>query len=288
MTAALVRAMRPQQWSKNLFVFAGLIFAVRFDDPRSVLISVAAFLCFSALSSGVYLVNDIADRERDRMHPVKRNRPIASGQLAVSAAWLAAVALSAGALAVAFALQVRFGLFCAGYLVMMLAYSFVLKHEVILDVFIIAAGFVIRALAGAVVIEVRVSSWLLVCTILLSLFLALCKRRSELITLEDGAGSHRRALEHYTVDFVDQMISVVTSATVVCYLLYAFQSDTAARHSGLLFTVPFVLYGMFRYLYLVYAQGQGESPEQMILADRPLLADLVLWAAVSAMVLWKG
>ncbi|MCC6485604.1 MAG: decaprenyl-phosphate phosphoribosyltransferase [Armatimonadetes bacterium] len=279
--------MRPQQWSKNLFVFAGLIFAVRFNDISADLVALAAFCCFCALSSGVYLVNDIADCERDRKHPIKRNRPIASGQLSVATATLAAVVLCAGAVTAGFLVRISFGVFCTGYLVMMLAYSFALKHEVILDVFIIAAGFVIRALAGASAINVRVSPWLIVCTILLSLFLALCKRRAELIMLDTGAQKHRRTLEHYTVGFLDQMISVVTSATVVCYLLYAFQSDTAAQHGGLLLTVPFVLYGMFRYLYLVYTKDQGQNPEQMILSDRPLLVDLVLWAVVSGAVLWK-
>lgn len=288
LAAALLRALRPKQWSKNLFVFAGLIFAGEVGHVQAVAITLAAFACFCALSSSVYLVNDIADRESDRLHPKKRLRPIASGDLPVSAARAAFAVISAGGLACSALLGTEFGLIAAGYWLLMLLYTFVLKHEVILDVFAIAAGFVLRALGGAVAIDVKISSWLIICTTLAALFLALSKRRAELATIGDKGFEQRRALEHYSIEFIDQMISVVTAATLVSYMFYTVQSETAVRHSGMVLTVPFVLYGIFRYLYLVYRREQGETPEQMIVEDRPLLANLLLWAALSALILWRS
>ncbi len=284
---AFARALRPKQWSKNLFVFAGLIFAGEMRNIEAVGVTLAAFACFCALSSAVYLINDVADRERDRLHPRKRFRPIASGDLPVGAALAAFAALSVGGIAAAAFIGWKFALIAAGYWLLMLAYTFVLKHEVILDVFAIAAGFVLRALAGAVAIDVKISSWLIICTTFAALFLALSKRRAELATIGDNNYEQRRSLEHYSIGFIDQMISVVTAATLVCYMLYTAQSETAMRHSGLMFTIPFVLYGIFRYLYLVYRKEQGETPEQMIVEDRPLLVNLLLWAALSALIMWR-
>ncbi|MEI6913739.1 MAG: decaprenyl-phosphate phosphoribosyltransferase [Armatimonadota bacterium] len=283
----LVKAMRPRQWMKNLFVFAGLIFGAKFRDLDAVAVSVTAFAVFCLLSSTIYLVNDIVDRDRDRQHPRKRLRPIASGELSVKTATIAAIILSIGTLSFAFIFRQDFGYYCLGYWGMMLAYSFFLKHEVILDVFVIAAGFVLRAVSGAVVLDVSISPWLIMCTILLSLFLGFCKRRSEVLTVKGSGKAHRQTLEHYTTEFLDQMISAVTAATIVAYTLYAFQSDTASRHGGFIFTVPFVLYGVFRYLYLVYKLDQGGSPEQMIIEDKPLLVDMILWVALSAILILK-
>lgn len=284
---AFVQAMRPQQWTKNLFVFAGLVFAAELGNIGKVLTTFQAFFCFCVLSSAVYFVNDIVDRHRDQLHPRKKNRPIASGRLPLPVARAGFVALSVAGLAWAALLGPEFGGICAGYLVLMLAYTFGLKHQVILDVFVIAAGFVLRALGGALVIDVPISQWLIVCTILVSLFLALGKRRAELVTVANGVG-HREALRDYTVAFIDQMISVVTAATIVSYTFYAFQSGTAeSRHGGLMLTVPLVLYGLFRYLYLLYCKEQGGSPEQMVIEDRPLLVSLILWGALSAVIMWN-
>lgn len=280
-----MEAMRPLQWSKNLVVFAGLIFAGRFHEGGLVLTTLGAFAAFCLLSSSVYIVNDLADAARDRLHPLKRKRPVASGRLGKTAALTLSLSLAVVSLAWSFYLQPLFGVLAAGYWGLMVVYSFVLKHEVILDVFVIASGFVIRAIGGAVVISVYISPWLIVCTILFALFLSLCKRRSE-VASAGAAGEQRETLRHYTLQFVDQLLSVVTSATVVSYTLYAFQSDTAAEENALIWTVPFVLYGIFRYLYLVYVKNMGESPETMILKDRPLLLSLLLWAGFAIMLLW--
>lgn len=285
--AALLQAMRLKQWSKNFFVFAGLIFSGQIANRDAVITSVEAFICFCLVSSSIYLINDVADIKRDRQHPKKRNRPIASGRLPISTAIAAFIALAIIGSGFSFYIEPTFGFICFGYWLLMVFYTFVLKHEVILDVFVIAAGFVLRALGGAVAISVPISSWLIVCTSLLSLFLALCKRRAEITSLDNGGADHREALKEYSEEYIDQMISVVTSATVVSYTLYAFQSDTAKDQDSLILTVPFVLYGIFRYLYLVYKKEQGGSPEQMILEDKPLFLNMLLWAALSALLLWR-
>lgn len=285
--AALLQAMRLKQWSKNFFVFAGLIFSGQIANRDAAIISVEAFICFCLVSSSIYLINDVADIKRDRQHPKKRNRPIASGRLPVSTAVAAFIALAIIGSGFSFYIEPGFGFICFGYWLLMVFYTFVLKHEVILDVFVIAAGFVLRALGGAVAISVPISSWLIVCTSLLSLFLALCKRRAEITSLDNGGADHREALKEYSEEYIDQMISVVTSATVVSYTFYAFQSDTAKDQHSLILTVPFVLYGIFRYLYLVYKKDQGGSPEQMILEDKPLFFNMLLWAALSALLLWR-
>lgn len=278
--------MRPHQWSKNLFVFAGLIFAGQTRSVWALTTTIEAFICFCAISSAVYLINDIADRQRDLHHPSKRSRPIASGALSVSIASISFTLLTTMGIVAAFMLSRNFGLICGGYWLLMMAYTFWLKNEVILDVFTIAAGFVLRAIGGAVVISVPFSVWLIVCTALLALFLGLSKRRSELMALSDYVG-HREALGDYNIQFIDQMICVVTAATLISYTFYAFQSDTAAKDNLLILTVPFVLYGIFRYLYLVYSKEQGANPEQLIVEDKPLMFNLLIWAVVSALVVWR-
>jgi 4-hydroxybenzoate polyprenyltransferase len=285
---SLVLSLRPSQWTKNLIVFAGLIFGQRLLDPGAILIAGAAFVVFCALSGVVYLVNDIADREADRIHPLKRFRPIASGAVPVSAALSLAVVLGIGALAAAFALRFEFGLVSIAYVFLLALYSGPLKHIVIIDVLTIAIGFVLRAVAGAVVIAEPVSHWLLIVTILLALFLALSKRRHELVLLADGATNHRPILEEYSPYLLDQMISVVTASTLVAYAFYTVSPETMQKFNTdkLGLTLPFPLYGIFRYLYLVHQKEGGGSPSDMLLNDTPLLVCVLLWAVTVAFVIY--
>lgn len=277
----LLVSLRPEQWTKNLFVFAGLIFGGRLLDRQEVLLAVAAFVIFCALSAAVYLINDVADRDADRRHPLKRTRPIASGELPVAVAVAAAAVLGIGGLVAAFMIHTEFGIVAVAYLFLLLGYSLALKHIVIIDVLTIAVGFVLRAVAGAVVVLVPIGPWLLVCTILLALFLALSKRRHELVLLGDGAIEHRPILEEYSPYLLDQMIAVVTASTLIAYSVFAISAETAERlgTTRLGLTIPFVLYGIFRYLYLVHLKRGGGSPAAMLLTDRPLLACVALWAA---------
>jgi 4-hydroxybenzoate polyprenyltransferase len=285
---SLVLSLRPSQWTKNLIVFAALMFGQRLLDVRAVLSSLAAFAIFCALSGVVYLVNDVADREADRIHPTKRFRPIASGAVPVTVALATAVALSVVALGAAYWLRPAFALLAAAYVVLLAVYSGPLKHMVIIDVLTIAIGFVLRAAAGAVVIDVAISHWLLILTILLALFLALSKRRHELILLADGATSHRRILQEYSPYLLDQMISVVTASTLVAYAFYTVSPETVAKFGTdrLVWTLPFPLYGIFRYLYLVHQKAGGGSPSEMLLTDRPLLVCVALWALTVAIILY--
>ena len=276
----LLVSLRSEQWTKNLLVFAGLIFGGRLLDRQEVLLAVAAFVVFCALSAAVYLINDVADREADRRHPLKRTRPIASGALPVAVAVAAAAVLGVGGLAAAFMIHRQFGIVASAYLVLLLGYSLALKHIVIIDVLTIAGGFVLRAVAGAVVVLVPIGPWLLVCTTLLALFLALSKRRHELVLLGGGAVEHRPILEEYSPYLLDQMIAVVTASTLIAYSVFAISPETAERlgTTRLGLTIPFVLYGIFRYLYLVHLKRGGGSPATMLLTDRPLLACVALWA----------
>ena len=285
---ALLLTLRPEQWIKNLLVFAGVMFGGRLLDVSALWAAITTFAVFCALSSAVYIFNDIADREADRQHPLKSSRPIAAGDLSPAAAAFAGAGLAGAALAVATILTPRLGLVAAAYLVLLLLYSAALKHFVIVDVLVIAGGFVLRAVAGAVAVAVPISHWLLVCTTLLALFLALSKRRHELTLLGEGAVGHRRILEEYSPYLLDQMIAVVTASTLVAYTLYTTDAETAARlgTTRLGLTVPFVLYGIFRYLYLVHQKRGGGSPSTMLVTDRPLLACVALWAASVAVILY--
>jgi len=277
----LLVSLRPEQWTKNLLVLAGVVFGGRLLEPPAVAIALAAFAIFCSLSGAVYLFNDVADREADQNHPLKRERPIASGQLSATSAVTAGVVLGIAGVATAFSIGTEFGIVAAAYLSAQILYSVGLKHVVIVDVLMIAAGFVLRAIAGAVAVNVPIGHWLLVCTTLLALFLALSKRRHELTLLAEGATDHRRILEEYSPYLLDQMIGVVTSSTLIAYTVYATSSDTAARlgTAKLGLTIPFVLYGIFRYLYLVHQKSGGGSPAAMLLTDRPLLGCVALWAA---------
>jgi 4-hydroxybenzoate polyprenyltransferase len=275
---AVLRSLRPRQWVKNLLVFAGLIFGQKLLTP-AVWTAGGAFVIFCALSGAIYLLNDVADRERDRLHPRKRLRPVASGQLGVSAAVAWAVAFVVGGVAAAAWLSPRFALVAVAYVALLAAYSAWLKHVVIVDVLTVAVGFVLRALAGTVVIDVEISGWLLICTILLALFLALGKRRHEYLTLDAAAIQHRPILGEYSAGFLDQMIAVVTASAVTAYALYTMSPETVARFRthALPVTLPFVLYGVFRYLYLLYHRQLGGNPSDLFLNDRALLVNTAAW-----------
>jgi len=287
--ANLIVSVRPGEWTKNLFVFAGLLFGQRLTDPLAVKRAGLAFLIFCALAGVVYLVNDVADRDRDRQHPRKRNRPIASGALGVPTALGAAAVLTACGLGAAWWLGRDFFAVAVGYLLLLVLYSGPLKHIVIIDVLTIAIGFVLRVAAGAVAIGVPISQWLLICTILLALFLGLSKRRHEIVLLADGAIGHRRILEEYSPYLLDQMIGVVTASTLMAYILYATSHETADRFGTSLLglTIPFPLYGIFRYLYLVHRKEGGGSPAELLLNDRPLLACVALWAVGVAVIIYR-
>jgi 4-hydroxybenzoate polyprenyltransferase len=285
----LVRSLRPAQWTKNLVVFAGLIFGKRLGDPAAIADAIAAFLVFCILSGVVYLVNDLADRETDRQHPLKARRPIASGALPAGVAAVAAMVLGAAALIAAYLIGRSFVLVSAAYLFLQLLYSGPLKNIIIIDVLTIAIGFVLRAAGGAVAVHVEMSHWLFVCTILLALFLALAKRRHEIVLLAGGATSHRRILGEYSPYLLDQMIGVVTASTLIAYIFYTISPETQAKFGTpwLGLTIPFPLYGIFRYLYLVHQREGGGSPADLLLTDRPLLTCVALWALAVAVIIYR-
>ena len=283
----LFRALRPQQWIKNLFIFAPLIFSQNIFNRPLVVTTLLAFAAFCLVTSAIYLFNDLRDIEEDRLHPVKSRRPLAAGRLKKATAIVAMAVLGPAGLLIAAAINLNFLLMTVAYVALQVAYSLWLKHVVILDVFVVAAGFLIRVVAGGLAIRVFLSSWLLICTTLLSLFLAMGKRRHELIILEQDAASHRPILREYNIYLLDQMISVVTASTLLAYCLYTISEETVAKFGtrNLIFTVPFVLYGIFRYLYLIHQKSEGGTPETLILKDKPLLVDLFLWVAAAAIIL---
>jgi len=285
----LLQSLRPEQWTKNLFVFAGVLFGGHLLDVSAMVRAIAAFVVFCALSGVVYIFNDLADRTADQQHPLKRLRPIASGRLSPATAMIAATVLGLVSLAAAILLSPMFAVLAATYIVLLVLYSVSLKHLVIIDALTIAAGFVLRAAAGAVAVFVPISHWLLVCTTLLALFLVLSKRRHELTLLADGAMTHRPILEEYSPYLLDQMIAVVTASTLVAYSVYSTSAETAERlnTTRLGLTIPFVLYGIFRYLYLVHQKRAGGSPADLLLTDRPLLACVGLWALSVALILYS-
>jgi 4-hydroxybenzoate polyprenyltransferase len=271
--------LRPQQWVKNVIIFAGLVFSQNLGHPALFLKTLAAFALFCLLSSGVYIFNDIMDVESDRKHPSKSSRPIASGRVKISTALFLFVLLSIVSMALSAWLSPLFALTALAYLVLNVLYSVYLKNVVIIDVMCIAGGFIIRAVAGAVLIGVEISAWLIVCTTLLALFLSFGKRRHELVLLENQATDHRRILSEYSPYFLDQMISVVTASTVVAYAFYTLSPEVETKLGTpyMDLTIPFVLYGVFRYLYLIHQKEGGGSPTRMLLTDKPILADIILW-----------
>jgi 4-hydroxybenzoate polyprenyltransferase len=279
MIVPLIKSMRPPQWAKNGIVFAPLIFSKHFYYIEDVLMTAVVFSAFCLIASSIYIFNDLRDIEADRLHPTKKKRPLASGQLPASVAQLAMLLIAASGLAI-LSFSGTQALACGiTYLVLNLLYTLILKKIVILDVMSIAAGFVLRIFAGGLAIDVEVSYWLILCTVLLALFMGFGKRRHELVLLDNSKEGHRAILREYSTYFLDQMMSVVTSSTVVCYSLYTL--DPGVRQNlgteYLPLTIPFVLYGIFRYLYLIHQREQGGSPTRILFTDRPLLADIILW-----------
>lgn len=279
MFSALLKTMRPRQWTKNIFIFAALVFDKQFFIAASFLRTLAGFVLFCLISSAVYIFNDLADIEADRRHPHKKDRPIPSGQLPVSAAWIAGIVLVIATLVIGYWLSPAFAGVIGLYFLINLAYSKWLKHIPILDVLIISAGFVLRVGAGVTLIHVvRFSPWLYVVMTLLSLFLGFGKRRAELTLLEQGAGSHRKVLEGYTIPLLDQYIMIVSGTTIVAYSLYTFSAPNVPANHSMMLTIPFVVYAIFRYLYLIEVEKSGGSPEEILLTDRPFQIAMFLWA----------
>jgi 4-hydroxybenzoate polyprenyltransferase len=274
-----LQLLRIRQWNKNLFIFAPLVFSKRLFESQSFLAVLIGFFLFSLASSSVYIFNDIRDIENDRKHPKKQHRPIVSGKISIPFAISLSILLGIVSFIASFYLKPALGWIILGYLILNLLYSITLKRVVILDVMTIAAGFVLRVMAGAEIVAVYPSSWLIICTILLSLFLAFSKRRHELVLLTDRANNHRAVLKHYSSYFLDQMIAVVTAATVISYMLYTVSEDTVqffgTRH--LVWTVPFVLYGIFRYLYLMHQKKESGDPLETVFGDIPMLVNVFLW-----------
>lgn len=286
--ATLVVAMRPRQWSKNLLLFAGFLFTLdQRETVHEFYRAVAGFVVFCLLSSVVYLINDVVDRDSDRLHPKKCRRPIASGDLSVPVALVSAFLFGVISLVCAFILGYNFGAIAALYFAVTLSYSFYFKHIVIMDVLVLSAGFVFRAMAGALVIPVSISAWLILCTLMLALFLGLSKRRAELLSIQQsGILGTRRILSEYSASMLDQMIVIVTACCVMSYALYTVESPAGNRHHHyLLGTMPFVVYGIFRYLYLMHKHSLGESPDAVILEDRPTLINLGLWALTTGLII---
>lgn len=284
---AIVLSVRPQQWIKNLLIFAPLVFSQKITDITLISKTGIAFMSFCLLTGAVYLFNDLKDIDKDRLHPVNKNRPIAADRLKPASATFILVILAICGLVSAFVLDRRFFLIGLVYLLIQAGYSLHFKHVVILDVLVVSSGYLIRVVGGALAIHVAVSSWILICTGFLALFLTLAKRRHELVVLAEGASNHRPILAEYSVILLDQMISVVTAATLIAYCLYAISEDTTARfHTrNLIITVPFVLYGLFRYLYLIYRKEGGGTPETLLLKDKSLLLDIFLWIASIVLIL---
>ncbi len=281
MFRALLKTMRPRQWSKNVFIFAALVFDKQLFIMNSFLRTAAGFVLFCLISSAVYIFNDLADVEADREHPDKRNRPIASGTLSMGVAWTAGILLVILSVGLGYVLSPAFAAVVAAYFLLNIAYSKWLKHILILDVLILAAGFVLRVVAGVALIHVeRFSPWLYVVMTLLSLYLGFGKRRAELALLSDDAGSHRKVLHGYTIPLLDQYIMIVSGTTIVAYSFYTFSAPNVPANHSMMLTIPFVVYAIFRYLYLVQVKHAGGAPEEILLSDRPFQVGLLLWALV--------
>lgn len=276
----LIRAMRPRQWAKNVIVYAGLVFDAQLLMPDPLLRVTLTFLLLCMASSSIYIINDIVDVESDRQHPRKRFRPIASGQLPLALARIAAFVLPVVTLVLSLLLNQTLFLLIVIYLVLHIAYAFRLKHIVIIDVLAIAAGYVLRVAAGTVVIHVaNFSPWLYLSVALLALFLAIGKRRQELLLLAEKAGTIRVTFEHYNLQLLDDMLRMVMVSVLMTYTLYTIETDSPslAGSNLALLTIPFVLYAIFRYLYLMHVKGEGAAPEDVLFKDRPLLISIVLW-----------
>lgn len=284
----IFKSLRPKQWTKNLFMFAGLLFSKNIFNPPLLFKVTGAFFIFCLLAGSIYILNDLADLEEDRRHPLKRLRPIASGRLKPIQATAALMIFVIFSLTLSYRLSFSFFMVTVSYLLLQVAYSFWLKHIVILDVLVVAGGFFLRVIAGAVVAEVEMSSWLFICTIFLSLFLTLSKRRYDLAEIGAKAQEHRKVLGEYSSHLLDQMISMITASTLVAYALYTMSEETVKKFGtkNLIFTIPFVLYGIFRYLYLIYQKGKGGNPENILITDMPIMVDIVLWVVAIGLILY--
>jgi 4-hydroxybenzoate polyprenyltransferase len=283
-----LRLLRPRQWTKNLLLFAALLFAQRLFDPAALLLAALGFAIFCAASSSVYVLNDLIDVDRDRRHPLKRQRPIASGAIPRGAAAGLALLLGLGSLGCAFSLGVSFGIWTLGYLALNLVYTTIGKNVVVLDVLLIASGFVIRAIAGAVAIDVPYSEWFILCTLFLAVFLGASKRKAELLSLGDGAGRHRPVLGSYTISSLDAFTSTSMAATILSYALYVVAESPGEDIHLLAFTVPFVIFGVFRYALLVEQGELGDRPEEMLLQDRPMQVCVIGFALIAVAALYFG
>ena len=281
-------SMRPDQWIKNFLVFAALLFSKNLLSLSKNIEAIIGFTIFCMITGCAYMINDLVDLEKDKLHSVKSRRPLASGKLKKDTAIKIVVLVCLASLFSAFYMNILFGIIILAYFLLNIGYSIYLKNIVIIDVVSIAAGFVLRVLGGAVIISVVASQWLILCTILLSLFLGFSKRRHELVLLEDSATSHRKVLEHYSPYLLDQMIAVVTASTLICYALYTMSKDTIEKlgTSKLIYTIPFVLYGIFRYLYLVHQKEEGGSPTEIMLTDKPMIINICLWVISSVVFIY--
>jgi 4-hydroxybenzoate polyprenyltransferase len=286
----LIKSTRPRQWPKNIFIFAALVFDRQFYLWHPLLRTIAGFLLLCLASGSVYLINDIADRKQDQLHPVKRNRPIASGSLPVPVAAMAAIVLALGTILAASLLSREFAVLIAAFEAVNLAYSFCLKPIPIIDALTVAVCFLLRVGGGVLLITVeRFSPWMYVCMVLLALYISFGKRRSELLLLQEGAANHRRVLKGYSIPLLDSYIHIVSAATIVAYSLYTFSAPNLPKNHAMMLTILFVLYGIFRYLYLIQAENVGGAPEELVLTDRPLQATIILWglSAMLILFLWK-
>jgi 4-hydroxybenzoate polyprenyltransferase len=278
-----IKSMRPKQWTKNFVLFAGILFSRRLFDGSLLILNIYGFLLFCIFSGSVYILNDIADLEKDQVHPKKRHRPIASGLISRKEAIVFLIISFLGALFLAYRVNPLFALIGLSYFLLVTFYSFYLKHIVLLDVMTISIGFVMRAIAGTVLIGVEISPWLLLCTFLLSMFLAIQKRKSEMMLMVEESEKSRRTLEEYTPDLINDMLHIVTSSTVMAYSLYTF---TGGHSIYMMATIPFVIYGIFRYQYIIHTQGMGETPELVLLSDKPLIINICLWVISCVVILY--
>jgi 4-hydroxybenzoate polyprenyltransferase len=280
---AILTSMRPKHWVKNLVVFAALIFAVEFTQARSVVLAIVAFFLFSMLASSIYLINDVFDYDSDRMHPIKKFRPIASGELPRTVAIIISILLAGGVLITSLIVNPLLTAVLFAYWMNNVLYSFGLKHVVIIDILLVALGFVFRAVGGAVAIDVPISKWFLIITFLLALFLGIMKRRQEFVETSKNGGKQRRVLEHYSIFMLDQMANITIPAVLVSYIFYTFYTF---HTDYFIFTIPLVIYGIYRYLYLVHKKDKGENPTDTFLSDIPLLLTVIMWGGISTLLLY--
>lgn len=287
MINSVVKAMRPKQWAKNIFIFAGLVFDRQLADLSAFLHVAAAFMLFSLLASAVYIVNDLGDIDADRQHPQKKKRPIASGKVPVWLAWIISLSILMVVLPFSWWLSPTFAGMCVLYILLNLIYSKWIKHIVLLDVLLLASFYVIRVVVGVTVIEIeRFSPWLYQSTIFLALFMGIGKRRAELVIARASGNQHRKVLNAYTLPFLDQLVTIVLTVTIMSYSLYTFSAPNLPKNNSMMLTIPFVIYGIFRYLYLVQVEGHGEAPEEIVLTDKAFIINIALWAATLLLIFY--